>query len=291
MAKSKRSFEKVKKSVDFKANADVSHHLYTSTDRKHACKGWADKNCCLFMSLYLSYDEKVRRILRNNVPDTDDPTEYFRQVNCKRDGGKHGKGDGFDLSHLIRLLDTLKERGMIAYYNVFRVGGGKLVENPIKFLTFSTVNKKVGSRYLLFGSAPRPEWNKGVETQLRMCTRSVKLGKNGVYCIDPEYSDRVSSIESDIVLKRENEMFTEITNRNKYHSLKTNTHCSCVAYYPVNLFPPTRHHWKTTGLVPILFDNGKEKYKECSAAELIKTNVNIRQLYSVFIALPGDEKV
>lgn len=270
-------------------NRENKYHLLDNKDNLLCSNGWTDDNCCLFMSLLLSYDGKYRDILSNNAPHGHDPTLYFRQVNRDHDAGTDQKGDGYSMKHLRLYLSQLVKDGSLSSFKIFEVTHKKQMMCPLKFINSTITGKKPGSRYLLFGSAPKSDWNKTVSSQFSKCKHPL-IEEKGKIIVDPDRAKTKYSPESEVVMKQETVVFTQLTNAGKYHSLKTNTHASCIAYYPASMVKFRNNLWEKNNLVPMLFDNGKKKYQVCTADALIRTNVNIRRIYCVSIQANESKK-
>lgn len=270
----------------------LDHHLHGEIGDRWGCPKYQSGNNCMFMSLYLSYDDRVRSVLRDGHQE---PPDGFRKCNYKTNPGKNGEGEGYNISHLIRYLDYLHKSGKIAGYKVACIKKHKKDWDPLHFLTRCTKGKTVGSRYLLFGKCPeRAWWCPTAEGKKRkigtarledcvhpMCWVPNKKGETRLAIADDTFQYPKNS---DIVLKQEIEMYKEVTTHGDFTKKTTWGHCTTVAYYP-NQENSSKKCWSHSGLVPVIFDNGKEVSKECTPKNLMECIYDVYAMYSVSIEL------
>lgn len=261
-------------------------HLFCEIGAPYDSKLCREGNNCMYMSVYLSFDKDVRKILADGH---EDPTASFRACNWERDPGKNGEGEGYNTSHLIRYLQKLKSEGKIKSYKCVQVK--RNLESPIDFLTLKTRGRKVGTRYLLFGNAPHSEWYSGgtstsgnkvksILPEFKDCQYQMKFGRHG----KPVAIKSLEKlpIENVTVLKQENILYNYITSTTKWTKQLGYDHGSCIAYYPGGE-GTSKQLWRQNNLVPAIFDNGKQVVRECTAVNLITTLYNIHRVYDISI--------
>lgn len=273
-------------------------HLWTGElGDRWDCPAVESENSCMFMGLYLSYDSVVRDILRDGYPESD-PMGGFKACNMLSQPGKNGKGKGYDASHLERFLGKLHREGKIKGYKCSLLKRHRKKWNPCHFITLDTHRRSVGSRYLLFGHCPKRDWWLPGKTltgkkrhvglaKLEDCVYPLKARQGTAADEDVWYHsidtrDRKYSKDSVFVMKQEAEMYVEVTSTGSFRGGGTWGHACVAAIYPADS-NTSKHWWRHTGMVPLLFDNGKDGPKEFTAANMMQSIYGVYKIYSISI--------
>ena len=259
--------------------------MWAKPGAKYGCKGFTEGNNCLFMSVYLSYDKDVRKILAGG--DTDNPPEAFRKFHADHNPGANGKGCGYNNMHFVLWLEHLRDTKKIKNFACVAVRKN-VYQSPIDFLTMKMRNRHVGTRYILFGNAPKANKADKAIAEINRCVHPmVESTVKGVdYLKVTKENKRIFHDKgSNFVLKQENAMYNLQTSRDSWHKgLTQSAHGCCVAYYPASK-TTSKEWWRQNGLVPCIFDNGKQVASECTAKNLVKVIYNINHVISVSIEL------
>lgn len=267
-------------------------------------------NNCLFMSIYRSFDDTVREILRDGC-DPLEPAKGFRAVNTERtktvtvNGKKEEEGIGFTIRDWKRYMDYLKKKRVIESYQAVRVNNWS---DATTYITMANSGKykHVGARFLLCGVAPKKDTRAFENLYKKIAPR--RYPKSSHYQIQcfyhaqfrmrnyPIYKcfllmDNKIKLDSkcDRVLKQSQIIATHFADTNVDMSKKCNlkyTHATCIAYHP----PDTNTSYKlwrdVNQMVPVIYDNSNHVSKECTPENLLTVNYGINEIYYISIVLP-----